>query len=77
MKEFLHTEGQWFAATTLLEHWRLVLDDLGQDGWVRNESYIVEMNRQLKREWPDEAENGEDLLCVENYWPFQDHEELN
>ena len=35
----LHIEGQWFAATTLVEHWRSVLNDLGQDGWVGNESY--------------------------------------
>ncbi len=78
-EEFLRTEGQWFTATTLLEHWRSVLDDLGQDGWVRNESYekVAEMNRQLKREWLDEAEDDEDLLCVEKYWPFQDHEELD
>ncbi len=78
-EEFLHTEGQWFTATTLLEHWRSVLDDLGQDGWVRNESYekAVESNRRLKREWLDEAEDDEDRFCVEKYWPFQDHEELD
>ena len=58
-EDFLHIEGQWFTATTLLEYWRSVLDDLGQDGWVRNESYekVVEMNRRLKREWLD-AELG-------------------
>ncbi len=78
-KEFLHTEEQWFTATALLEHWRSILDDLGQDGWVRNESYeaVVEMNQELKREWLDKAEDDEDLLCVEKYWPFQDHKELD
>jgi len=78
-EEFLHTEGHWFAATILSEHWRSVLDHLGHDGWVRNESYekVVEMNRQLKREWLDEAEDDEDRLCVEEYWPYQDHEELD
>ncbi|KAL9104654.1 MAG: hypothetical protein Q9163_000397 [Psora crenata] len=79
VEAFLHTEGQWFVATTLLEQWRSVLDDLGQDGWVRNESYekVLEMNRQLKRQWLNEAEDDEDLICVEKYWPFQDHEELD
>ena len=78
-EKFLHSEGQWFTATTLLEHWRSVLDDLGQDGWVRNESFetVVEMNRRLKREWLDEAEDDDDRVCVERYWPFQDHEELD
>lgn len=78
-EEFYRTEEQWFAATILLEHWRSVLDDLGQDGWVRNESYedVVETNRRLKREWLSEAEDDEDRLCVEKYWPFQDHEELD
>lgn len=79
-EKFLHSEGQWFTATTLLEHWRSVLVDLGQDGWVRNESFetVVEMNRRLKREWLDEAEDDdEDRVCVEGYWPFQDHEELD
>lgn len=78
-EDFLHTEENWFTATTLLEHWRSVLDDLGQDGWVRNESYekVVEKNQELKKKWLDEAEDGEDLLCVEKYWPFQDHEEVD
>lgn len=78
-EKFLRKEGEWFAATTLLEHWRSVLDDLGQDGWVRNESYekVAKRNHELKREWLDEAEDSEDLLCVERYWPFQDHEEID
>ena len=33
-EKFLHSEGQWFTATTLLEHWRSVLDDLGQERWM-------------------------------------------
>ncbi|KAI9673929.1 MAG: Phosphotransferase enzyme [Caeruleum heppii] len=78
-EEFLQTEDRWFTATMLLEHWRSVLDDVGQDGWVRNESYerVVEVNRRLKRQWLDEAEDDEDLACVEKYWPFQDHEEFD
>ena len=52
---------------------------LAKREWVRNESYetVAEMNRRLKREWLDEAEDDEDRRCVENYWPFQDHEELD
>ena len=78
-EEFMRIEKRWFEASILLEQWRLVLDDLGQDGWVRNESYdkVVEMNRQLKKEWLDKAENEEDLHSVEKYWPFRDHEEFD
>lgn len=51
---------------------------MGQDGWVRSEPYerVVEMNRQLKKEWVDEAGDEEDVESVERYWPFQDHEEV-
>lgn len=78
-EEFLNAEEQWFTATSLLEHCRSVQVDLGQDGWVRNESYqkVVEINRHLKREWLYKAENNEDLLCVGKYWPLQNHEELH
>ena len=77
-QEFLKVEQQWFIATTLSEHWRSILDCLGQDGWVRHESYekVVELNRRLKKEWLDKAEDPEDSLCIEKHWPFQDHEEF-
>ncbi|KAL2011510.1 hypothetical protein VTN00DRAFT_4228 [Thermoascus crustaceus] len=76
VEEFYRIEENWFKATILLEYWRSLLDDLGQDRWVRNESYekVVEINRQLKKEWLDEAEDEEDGISVERYWPFQDHE---
>lgn len=79
VEEFYRIEENWFKATILLEYWRSLLDDLGQDGWVRNESYekVVEINRQLKKEWLDEAEDEEDVVSVERYWPFQDHEEVD
>ena len=78
-EEFYRIEENWFKATILLEHWRSILDDLGQDGWVRNESYeeVVKKNRRLKKEWLEEAEDDDDRLCVEKYWPFQDHEEFD
>lgn len=78
-EEFYQVEGNWFKATILLEHWRSVLNDMGQDGWVRNESYesVVEVNRQLKEEWVAEAEDEEDLISVDRFWPFQDHEEID
>lgn len=77
--ECYQIEENWFKATILLEHWRSVLDGLGQDGWVRNESYerVVELNRQLKKQWLDEAEDEENVISVERCWPFQDHEEVN
>ncbi|PWY77317.1 hypothetical protein BO94DRAFT_568281 [Aspergillus sclerotioniger CBS 115572] len=70
VEEFLVAEGHWFKATILLEHWRSLLDDLGQDGWVRHESY-----EQLKQEWLSLAEDEEDSVSVDQFWPFQDHEE--
>ena len=79
LEEFYSLEENWFKANILVEHWRSLLDDLGQDGWVRNESYekAVDTNRQLRKHWMDEAEDEEDLLCVENFWPFQDHDEID
>jgi hypothetical protein len=38
---------------------------------------VVDMNRWLKGEWLAEAEDDEKRFCVEKYWPFQDHEELD
>ncbi|PGH07903.1 hypothetical protein AJ80_07943 [Polytolypa hystricis UAMH7299] len=79
VQEFYSIEDNWIKANILVEHWRSVLDDLGQDGWVRNESYekVEEMNWRLKKEWVDQAEDEEDVLSVQQFWPFQDHEELD
>ncbi|KKZ65758.1 hypothetical protein EMCG_08433 [[Emmonsia] crescens] len=76
-KEFYELEGNWFKCNILVEHWRSLLDDVGQDGWVRNESFekVVQANRELKKEWIEEAEDEADVLSVDKFWPFQDHEE--
>ncbi|RAL11729.1 uncharacterized protein BO97DRAFT_470893 [Aspergillus homomorphus CBS 101889] len=70
--------NDWFQATILLDHWRSLLDDLGHDGWVRHESfeYVTEMNKKLKEDWIAQAEDEEDLVSVDQFWPFQDHEEF-
>ncbi|GAD95033.1 hypothetical protein CPC735_071470 [Paecilomyces variotii No. 5] len=77
--EFLLLEDNWIKATILLEHWRSILDDPGQDGWVRHEPYedVVEKNRQLQKEWLAAAEDEDDFVSVDRFWPFQDHEELD
>ncbi|KAK2799956.1 Phosphotransferase enzyme [Onygenales sp. PD_10] len=74
---FYELEDGWFKCNILVEHWRSLLDDLGQDGWVRSESFerVVEVNRQLKKEWIDQAENEKDFDQVVRFWPFQDHVE--
>ncbi|KZF19208.1 hypothetical protein L228DRAFT_224932, partial [Xylona heveae TC161] len=87
VEEFYQLEENWFKMNILTEHWLSLLDDLGQDGWVRNESYdsVVQLNQQLRREWvaeaeaeaDNEAEAKEDVASVENHWPFQDHEEFD
>ncbi|KAL2385774.1 phosphotransferase enzyme family protein [Blastomyces gilchristii SLH14081] len=78
-KDFYQFEENWFKSNLLVEHWRSLLDDVGQDGWVRNESFerVVEVNKQLKKHWIDKGEDEEDVLCVEHFWPFQDHEETD
>lgn len=77
-EEFFVLEDDWFKVSILVEHWRSILDDLGQDEWVRHESYedVVEKNDQLKKEWLAEAEDEDDFISVDRFWPFQDHEEL-
>ncbi|OOF93889.1 hypothetical protein ASPCADRAFT_132230 [Aspergillus carbonarius ITEM 5010] len=77
VEEFLVVEDHWFKATILLQHWRSFLDDLGQDGWVRHEFYeqVVQTNKELKQEWLSQAEDEEDYVSVDQFWPFQDHEE--
>ncbi|KAK2813972.1 hypothetical protein FQN50_000376 [Emmonsiellopsis sp. PD_5] len=77
VREFYELEDEWFKCNVLVEHWRSLLDDLGQDGWVRNESFerVVEGNRQLKKEWIDQAENEEAFEQVDSFWPFRDHGE--
>ncbi|GAB1198021.1 hypothetical protein APSETT444_007327 [Aspergillus pseudonomiae] len=76
-EDFYRVEGDWFKATILLEHWRSLLDDPGEDGWVRHESYeaVMETNKKLKEHWLAEAEDEEDFMSVDLFWPFQDHEE--
>lgn len=76
-EQFDQLEQNWLKRNILVEHWRSLLDDTGQDGWVRNESFdkVVEINRQLKKQWIEEAEDEEDVCCVEHGWPFQDREE--
>lgn len=78
-EEFYGIEEEWFQMNILVDHWRSVLDDVGQDGWLRNESYdeVVEKNRQIKQEWLDEAQNAHDVMTVEKHWPFGDQEEID
>ncbi|KAH8425312.1 uncharacterized protein LDX57_003069 [Aspergillus melleus] len=78
-EELYRVEEDWFKATILLEHWRSLLDDLGEDGWVRHEAYeaVMETNKELKAEWLAEAEDEDDFKSVDLFWPFQDHEEID
>lgn len=79
VEDFLELEGKWFQINMVIEHYRSLLDDMSEDGWVRNESYdkVAALNQSLIKEWLDEAEDDEDRLCVEKHWPFQDHEEID
>ncbi|EEP82161.1 predicted protein [Uncinocarpus reesii 1704] len=77
-EEFYKVEELWFKMNVVAEHYRELLDDLGQDGWVRSESYdkVVALNKTLKQEWVDAAEDEEDRRSIKR-WPFQDHEEID
>ncbi|KAL4794314.1 kinase-like domain-containing protein [Aspergillus venezuelensis] len=79
IKEFYTLEDQWFKLNILVEHWKSLLDDLGQDGWVRHESYdkVMALNRELKAEWLAEAQDENDGKQVDEHWPFQNHEEVD
>ncbi|KAE8151418.1 kinase-like domain-containing protein [Aspergillus avenaceus] len=79
IKEFYRVEENWLKATVLLQYWKSLLDDPGEDGWVRHESYdtVMKINKELKEEWLAEAEDEEDYKSVDLFWPFQDHEEVD
>ncbi|KAL4966948.1 kinase-like domain-containing protein [Aspergillus stella-maris] len=77
-EEFYVLEENWFKMNIIVEHWKSLLDDIGQDGWVRHESYdkVMALNRELKAEWLAEAQDENERRQVDEYWPFQDHEEV-
>ncbi|EFQ99303.1 serine/threonine protein kinase [Nannizzia gypsea CBS 118893] len=78
-EEFYAIEEQWFQFNILTEHLRSRLDNLSEDGWVRNGSYnkVVAMNKEFKEEWLARGEDDDDQFLVEKGWPFQDHEEVD
>lgn len=78
-EEFFALEEQWFQFNILTEHWHSKLDHLGQDGWVRNESYdkVAALNKEFKEEWLARGEDDDDRFLVEKGWPFQDHDETD
>lgn len=52
----------------VLEHWRALLDDLGEDGWVRHESYeaFMKKNKLLNKScWLKQDE--EDYILVDYF----------
>ena len=61
-EDSLHTEGQWFTATTLVENtgvrsWLILAKMDGSE--TSRMRQVVEMDRRLKRQWLDEAEDDE------------------
>ncbi|EEP80854.1 predicted protein [Uncinocarpus reesii 1704] len=70
-------EPTWFQMNGLVEYWKSELQGLSDDGWVRTEAYddVVKKNMELKRVLLDGSDTPEEERCVQERWPFQDHEE--
>ncbi|KAM5496027.1 hypothetical protein McaMca56_005058 [Microsporum canis] len=61
----------------LVEYWKSELGGLNDDGWVRTEAYddAVKKSMELKQVLLDGSDTLEEERCVQEQWPFQDHEE--
>ncbi|KKZ68406.1 hypothetical protein EMCG_00175 [[Emmonsia] crescens] len=61
----------------LVEYWKSELQGLSDDGWVRTEAYedTIKKNMELKQVLLDGSDTPEEERCVQEQWPFQDHEE--
>ncbi|EER37827.1 phosphotransferase enzyme family protein [Histoplasma capsulatum H143] len=70
-------EPTWFQMNSLVEYWKSELQNLCDDGWVRTEAYedAVKKNMELKQVLLDGSDTPEEERCVQEQWPFQDHEE--
>ncbi|PGH15924.1 hypothetical protein AJ79_02091 [Helicocarpus griseus UAMH5409] len=55
------------------------MNGIGDDGWVRAEDYedAVKKNVELKQILLDGSDMPEEVRCVQEQWPFQDHDEAN
>ncbi|KAM5475459.1 hypothetical protein MauCBS54593_001148 [Microsporum audouinii] len=70
-------ESTWFEMNGLVEYWKSELGGLNDDGWVRTEAYddAVKKSMELKQVLLDGSDTLEEERCVQEQWPFQDHEE--
>ncbi|KAK2809204.1 hypothetical protein FQN50_004040 [Emmonsiellopsis sp. PD_5] len=70
-------EPTWFQMNSLVEYWKSELQGLSDDGWVRTEAYedVMKKNMELKQVLLDGSDTPEEERCVQEQWPFQDHEE--
>lgn len=73
---YYEQEPTWFQMNALMEYWRSELQ-VSDDGWVKSESYdeLVEKSKEMKQELIEASDTPEEVRCVQEQWPFQDHEE--
>ncbi|KAL2365647.1 hypothetical protein RJZ56_001407 [Blastomyces dermatitidis] len=61
----------------LVEYWKSELQGMSDDGWVRTEAFedAIKKNMELMQVLLDGSDTPEEERCVQEQWPFQDHEE--
>ncbi|KAF3893940.1 hypothetical protein GTR04_3623 [Trichophyton interdigitale] len=74
---YYEQEPTWFEMNGLVEYWKSELGGLGDDGWVKTEAYedTLKKNMELKQVLLEGSDTPEEERCVQEQWPFQDHEE--
>ncbi|EGE01928.1 phosphotransferase enzyme family protein [Trichophyton equinum CBS 127.97] len=74
---YYEQEPTWFEMNGLVEYWKSELGGLGDDGWVRTEAYedTLKKSMELKQVLLEGSDAPEEERCVQEQWPFQDHEE--
>ncbi|EZF79840.1 hypothetical protein H110_08353 [Trichophyton rubrum MR1448] len=74
---YYEQEPTWFEMNGLFEYWKSELGGLGDDGWVRTEAYedTEKKSIKLKQVLLEGSDTPEEERCVQEQWPFQDHEE--
>ncbi|OJD22058.1 hypothetical protein ACJ73_06598 [Blastomyces percursus] len=70
-------EPTWVQVNGLVEYWKSELQGMRNDGWVRTEAYedAIKKNMELKQVLLNGSDTPEEERCVQEQWPFQDHEE--
>ncbi|RMZ75887.1 hypothetical protein DV738_g5227, partial [Chaetothyriales sp. CBS 135597] len=80
LDKFAEVEDVWLRMNVLMEQWRARICNMTEEGWVRNEDYLVAKQRleELKEEVRLQCEgDDEDIQAFQTGWPFRDRKEIN